>query len=239
MIVRVRAEPLRRSFLRVLADLLIFLGFAGVAAWIWGIADGALYQYTQRIQFESVAENKLPAEAIGNDPTPAPRMDIARLLAPALPKPDPFVLGRLEIPSVRLRVMVREGVDDASLRRAAGHLPASALPGEPGNVIFLGHRDTFFRPLRGIAQGDSIRVKTRNASFDYVVDSIQVVDPEQSLAFRGDPAAKSMTLITCFPFDYVGPAPRRFVVRARMSVSDLDPPVHSDIAKTKSPEKLQ
>ena len=77
--------------------------------------------------------------------------------------------------------MVREGVDAASLRKAAGHLPSSALPGETGNVVVLGHRDTFFRPLRGIAQGDPIRVRTRSGSFQYIVDSIQVVEPEQSL----------------------------------------------------------
>ena len=239
MIVRVHAEPLRRAFLRVLADLLIFLGVAGAAAWIWWVADGALYQYTQSIQFESAAENHLPIEAIPTDPVSAARIEMSRLLTPALPKPDPLVLGRLEIPSVRLSVMVREGVDEASLRRAAGHLPASAFPGNSGNVVLLGHRDTFFRPLRGIAQGDSIRVKTRTASFDYVVDSIQVVDPGKSLVFDHNTEAKSMTLITCFPFDYVGPAPRRFIVRARMSFSDLDPPVHSVITETNSPEKLK
>ena len=238
MIVRVRAEPLWKISVRVLADLLMFVGLAGMVVWIWWIADGAVYQYTQGIQFESAVEHKLP-QAIENDTAPAPRIQIARLLAPALPKPDPLVLGRLEIPSVHLSVMLREGVDEASLRRAAGHLPASALPGESGNVILLGHRDTFFRPLRGITQGDSLRVKTRTASFDYVVDSIQVVDPEQTLAFRDDPEAKSMTLITCFPFDYVGPAPRRFIVRARLRVSDLDSAVQSDITKSNSPEKLK
>ena len=82
--------------------------------------------------------------------------------------------------------MVREGVDAASLRKAAGHLPSSPLPGEPAMSCVLGHRDTFFRPLRGIAQGDPIRVKTRSGSFQYVVDSIQVVPPEQSLAFQED-----------------------------------------------------
>ena len=245
MMVKVRVEPLWKLFLRVLADLLLVLGLAGVLAWVWGISDGALYQYSQGVQFESAIEPQPGAslqpssEPAAVAPEPPRRMELARLIAPALPKPDPLLLGRLEVPSVHLNVLVREGVDEASLRKAAGHLPASALPGDRGNVVLLGHRDTFFRRLRGIAQGDSIRVKTRNGSFDYVVDSIQVVAPEQSLAFQEDPAAKSMTLITCFPFDFVGPAPRRFVVRARMAAPALDHSVHSDVMETSSVEKLQ
>ncbi len=238
MIVRVRAEPLWKISVRVLADLLIVVGVAGLLAWSWGLADGALYQYSQAVQFESVTAPAVSIEPTASIPAPAPRIAIRHLLAPALPKPDPLLLGRLEIPSVHLTVMVREGADEASLRKAAAHLPASALPGDSGNVVLLGHRDTFFRPLRGIAQGDSIRVKTRNGQFDYVVDSIQVVDPEQSLAFRDAPASKSLTLITCFPFDYVGPAPHRFVVRARMAGSDLDRPLHADRAESNSMEKL-
>ena len=132
--------------------------------------------------------------------------------------------------------MVREGVDTTSLRKAAGHLPSSALPGQAGNVVVLGHRDTFFRPLRGIAQGDPIRVKTTSGSFQYVVDLIQVVAPEHSLTFQENMPAKSLTLITCFPFDYVGPAPRRFVVRARMlsnlTSSEVDPSVHGNPAES-------
>jgi|SRR5690348_6115781 len=237
MIVRVRAEPLWKISVRVLADLLILLGVAGVIAWVWGLGEGALYQYSQAVHFESATAASVSVEPPRSDPAPIPGIAIPHLLASALPKPDPLVLGRLEIPSIHLTVMVREGADDASLRKAAGHLPSSALPGDMGNVVLLGHRDTFFRPLRGIAQGDPIRVKTRKGQFDYVVDSIQVVDPEQSLAFGDAPSSKSLTLITCFPFDYVGPAPRRFVVRARMAVPDLERFVQSD--RPGDLEKLQ
>jgi LPXTG-site transpeptidase (sortase) family protein len=215
-----------------------------VLVWLWGLSDGAVYQYAQGVRFSR--------EAGGGDfriagsagiPEVSPLPGVSRFLAPALPKRDPLLLGRLEIPSVQLTVMVREGVDTTSLRKAAGHLPSSALPGEPGNVVLLGHRDTFFRPLRGIAQGDPIRVKTRSGSFQYVVDSIQVVPPEQSLAFKEDMSAESMTLITCLPFDYVGPAPRRFVVRARMlsnmNSSKLDPSVHINSAESHPLEREQ
>ena len=243
MVVRVRFQPLWEFFLAVVADLLIFVGIGGMLVWLWGLSEGAVYQYTQDAHFSR--------EAAGGDfgiaGTPAvaeasPRSGVPAWIAPALPKRDPLLLGRIEIPSVQLTVMMREGVDESSLRKAAGHLPASALPGEAGNVVVLGHRDTFFRPLRGIAQGDPIRVKTRNGSFRYVVDLIQVVPPEQSLTFQEAMPAKSLTLITCFPFDYVGPAPRRFVVRARIRAdvnrSELDPPVHTTSVESSSLEKM-
>jgi sortase A len=229
MIVRVRLQPLWKLFVQVTADLLIFLGVAGVLVWIWGISDGVVYQYSQAAHFSREAG----AVRISENPAIPERW-----LAPVISGRDPLLLGRLEIPSIQLTVMVREGVDDASLRKAAGHLPASALPGEPGNVVLLGHRDTFFRPLRGIAQGDRIRVKTPGGSFEYVVDAIQVVAPEQSLALQ-DTSAKSITLITCFPFDYVGPAPRRFVVRASMAGPQLDLSVHGNLVETQSPETMQ
>jgi sortase A len=239
MLVRVRLQPVWKLFLRVTADLLVLVGVAGLLIWLWGLSDGVVYQYTQSVQFNKDAGSG-DAGIAGSPAIPevSPLPGVARWIGPALPQRDPLLLGRLEIPSIQLTVMMREGVDEASLRKAAGHLPSSALPGESGNVVVLGHRDTFFRPLRGIAQGDPIRVKTRSGFFDYVVDSIQVVPPEQSLAFDRDMATKSITLITCFPFDYVGPAPRRFVVRARMEVPDLDPSVHSNIAETRSLEKM-
>jgi sortase A len=242
MVVRVRLQPLWKLFLGVTADLLIFLGVAGALVWLWGISDGVVYQYAQDAHFSREASNDLGIAGSATPPATSPMPGLARWIAPALPRRDPLVLGRLEIPSIHLTVMVREGVDEASLRKAAGHLPGSALPGESGNVVLLGHRDTFFQPLRGIAQRDPIRVKTRSAWFDYIVDAIQVVAPEQSLAFA-ETSAKSITLITCFPFDYVGPAPRRFVVRARLlpktAASELDLSVHGNLVEARSPEGLQ
>jgi len=240
MVVRVRLQPLWKLFLGVVADLLIIGGVVGMLVWFWGLSDGAVYQYTQSAHFSretaggdvGIAGNTAVVEA-------SPRSGVSDWIAPVLPKRDPLLLGRIEIPSIQLTVMMREGVDTTSLRKAAGHLPSSALPGKEGNVVVLGHRDTFFRPLRGIAQGDPIRVKTRSGSFQYVVDSIQVVEPEQSLAFQEMMPAKSLTLITCFPFDHVGPAPRRFVVRARMAASEVDPALHRNTAETNSLERTQ
>jgi sortase A len=126
--------------------------------------------------------------------------------------------------------MVREGIDSGTLRKAVGHLPSSTLPGEAGNFVVLGHRDTFFRPLRDIAQGDEIRVQTAQGRFTYAVESIRVVPPDYLTLDSGTEAMS--TLITCFPFDYTGPAPRRFVVEARLVPTErMDLPLQSESAK--------
>jgi len=110
--------------------------------------------------------------------------------------------------------MVVQGDSPANLRRAVGHLSKSALPGEWGNVALAGHRDTFFRPLRNIRLGDEIRFTTSVRSFEYVVESIEVVAPTDIRVLETS-TGHELTLLTCFPFYYVGPAPKRFVVRAR------------------------
>jgi sortase A len=110
--------------------------------------------------------------------------------------------------------MVVQGDSPASLRRAVGHLSKSALPGEWGNVALAGHRDTFFRPLRDIRLGDEIRFTTSVRSFEYVVESIEVVAPTDIRVLEPS-TGHDLTLLTCFPFYYVGSAPKRFVVRAR------------------------
>jgi sortase A len=124
------------------------------------------------------------------------------------------VIGEIQVPRLGLNVMVVQGDSPANLRRAVGHLSKSALPGEWGNVALAGHRDTFFRPLRDIRLGDEIRFKTRQGSFDYLVESIEVVAPTDIRVLEST-TGHDLTLLTCFPFYYVGPAPKRFVVRAR------------------------
>jgi sortase A len=110
--------------------------------------------------------------------------------------------------------MVVEGESLANLRRAVGHISKSALPGEWGNVALAGHRDTFFRPLSDIRLGDEIRFQTPEYSFEYRVESIEVVAPDDLRVLQAS-VGHDLTFITCFPFHYVGPAPKRFVVRAR------------------------
>jgi sortase A len=124
------------------------------------------------------------------------------------------VIGEIQVPRLGLNAIVVQGNSPANLRRAVGHLSKSALPGEWGNVALAGHRDTFFRPLRDIRLGDEIRFKTRERSFEYRVDSIEVVAPTDIRVLESS-AGHDLTLLTCFPFHYVGPAPKRLVVRAR------------------------
>jgi sortase A len=124
------------------------------------------------------------------------------------------VIGQMQVPRLGLSVMVVQGDSPASLRHAVGHLPKSALPGEWGNVAVAGHRDTYFRPLRDIQLGDKIRFKTLEQNFEYVVESIEVVAPRDIQVLKVF-TGHDLTFITCFPFYYVGPAPKRFVVRAR------------------------
>jgi sortase A len=123
------------------------------------------------------------------------------------------VVGRLEIPRLSVSVMVVEGVDDTDLKRAVGHIPRTALPWQSGNVGLAGHRDTFFRPLRSIKQDDTITVTTLHREYRYRVVSTNVVSPKDVKVLY--PTGRdSLTLVTCFPFDYVGSAPKRFIVRA-------------------------
>ena len=110
--------------------------------------------------------------------------------------------------------MVMEGISARTLRLAVGHLPGTPLPGEPGNVGLSAHRDTFFRALRNIHRGDVITLSTPAGDLHgYLVESISVVSPGNTEildASRGP----GLNLITCYPFNYVGPAPKRFVVHA-------------------------
>jgi sortase A len=143
--------------------------------------------------------------------------------APRLaPKNAPAVaadglIGRVEIPRLLLSAVVIEGVDKTTLRRAVGHIPGTALPGEPGNVGLAGHRDTFFRPLKDLKLKDRIRFSTLGGNFNYEVESLRIVEPDNVgvLASSGE---NVLTLVTCYPFHYVGPAPQRWIVRARQVV---------------------
>jgi len=124
------------------------------------------------------------------------------------------VIGEIEVPRLGLQAIVVQGDSIANLRRAVGHISKSALPGEWGNVALAGHRDTFFRPLRDIRVGDEIRFKTPEQNFEYLVQSIEVVAPNDMQVLEPS-TGHDLTFITCFPFHFVGPAPKRFVVRAR------------------------
>jgi sortase A len=123
------------------------------------------------------------------------------------------IVGKLEIARSGISVMVLQGVEEGSLRLGAGHVPGTPLPPIDGNVAVAAHRDTFFRKLEGIRHGDHIQFSTRAGTFGYIVTYTEIVDPEdtQVIESRGVP---ELTLISCYPFYYVGAAPHRFIVHA-------------------------
>ena len=132
-------------------------------------------------------------------------------LPPALPATG--LIGRIEIPRLKLSALVIEGDDSRTLRRAVGHIAGSPLPGQQGNVALTGHRDTFFRPLRNIRREDTIIVTTLHGEFRYRVVSTKVVSPNDVAVL--DPSVNEiLTLVTCYPFYFVGAAPNRFIVLA-------------------------
>src|SRR6185503_4867321 len=122
--------------------------------------------------------------------------------------------------SRELRAIVAHGVDARTLRHAVGHVPGTALPGEPGNVALAGHRDRAFRRLDGVREGDHLRLVTLRGAYDYVVEGTEVVAPDRA-DLLGPSAQPTLTLVTCYPFSMVGPAPQRFVVHARQVTTSL------------------
>jgi LPXTG-site transpeptidase (sortase) family protein len=133
-------------------------------------------------------------------------------------KPAPSagkLIGRLEAPSVKMSTAVLEGSDDATLSRGAGHIEDTPYPGEAGNVGIAGHRDTVFRPLRNIHVGDALDLTTTDRVYRYKISKTLIVGPDDVYVL--DPTkSPTLTLVTCYPFEYVGHAPRRFIVQAEL-----------------------
>ena len=140
----------------------------------------------------------------------------AKLLSPPAIPPAAAasgLIGRIEIARLGLSVMVIEGADGKTLRRAAGHVPGTALSGQPGNVGITAHRDTFFRPLRNIRMDDVITLTMLQGEYRYRVVSTKIVSP-QDVEVLDSTGGEVLTLVTCYPFYFVGAAPNRFIVRA-------------------------
>jgi sortase A len=127
------------------------------------------------------------------------------------------LIGRIEIPRLLLSAVVVEGTGKTILRRAVEHIPGTVLPGEPGNVGLAGHRDTFFRPLKDLKIKDEIQLSTPKGNFKYEVESLRVVEPD-NVGVLAPSGHNVLTLVTCYPFYYVGPAPQRWIVRAKQVV---------------------
>jgi sortase A len=175
----------------LIAGGLISLAKVGLDA-----ARAAVYQRQYRSALHEAAQSQ-PSLVAGTAASPSPGQPI----------------GWLEIPRIRVSAAVVHGDSEALLKTAIGHLPNTPLPWSGGNSALAGHRDTFFRPLRDVRLGDTVRLKTPAGQLEYRVRETFIVDPEDVWVLESTPAPM-LTLITCFPFDFVGKAPRRFIVRA-------------------------
>jgi len=124
-------------------------------------------------------------------------------------------VARLQAPTIRLSATVLEGTDDATLNRAAGHIEDTPLPGQAGNAGIAGHRDRHFRPLRNVHVGDPIDVTTDAGVFHYRVSRTLIVGPQDVQVLDPTPRP-TLTLVTCYPFEFIGHAPKRFIVQAEL-----------------------
>ena len=132
-------------------------------------------------------------------------------------------VARLEAPTVQMRATVLEGSDDRTLDRGAGHIEDTPLPGQPGNIGIAGHRDTIFRPLKRIQVGDPLNLTTRDRVYHFTITSTTIVGPKDVHVL--DPTDEpTLTLVTCYPFEFIGHAPRRFIVQARLEREELRSP---------------
>jgi sortase A len=147
--------------------------------------------------------------------TETPANTLPRPAAP-LTLPTRALVGRIEVPRLQLSALAREGVDVRTLRGSVGHVPGTAMPGAPGNAAFAAHRDTFFRPLAGVRKGDTVVVTTPNGVHRYTVVGTKVVQPSDVSVLRSG-SRSQLTLVTCYPFDFVGSAPQRFIVQAELA----------------------
>lgn len=123
------------------------------------------------------------------------------------------ILGRIEIPRLGMKVAILEGTTSQILQLGVGHIAGTALPGELGNIAIAGHRDTFFRALKDIRTHDEIQIQTATDLSRYEVDGVEIVDPA-NIAVLAPSSDSALTLVTCYPFHFIGAAPKRFVVHA-------------------------
>ena len=181
---------------------ILLLGYCGFA-----LADSWVFQRRESRELDRLMRDR----HVASQGTAQTESSTAPKSAPAAAD---GLIGRIEIPRLLLSVVVMEGIGRTTLRRGIGHIPGTALPGQPGNVGLAGHRDTFFRALKDLRVNDEIRFSTPRGDFRYEVESLRIVDPDDTgaLAASGE---NVLTLVTCYPFYYVGPAPKRWIVRAR------------------------
>ncbi|NOT35323.1 MAG: class D sortase [Candidatus Eisenbacteria bacterium] len=190
---------------------LFIVGFVLLAVWFKGQSDTAAFQRRESRALDAAIGRAGAQDAVV-------RGSESRVRARNASSRTRRVIGRIEIPRLGISAMIGQGIEPRILELAVGHVETTAQPGEPGNVGLAGHRDSFFRGLGNIRERDVIRIVTARGTFRYRVQWGAVVEPGRVDVFDST-ATPSVTLVTCYPFDAIGPSPQRFVVRA----TQIDP----------------
>jgi sortase A len=205
MIVRICRPRRARSKSWLLAQRLLLLG--GLVA-----LGFVAYSYVARTVYQAYQSWKFDRALASS--VEQPQTHVALPLGPGHATAD-GVIGRISIPRLKINAVVKDGVSDRMLGLAVGHIRSTALPGSPGNVGLAAHRDTLFRNLKDVRQDDEITLTTLQGTYLYRVVWFKVVSPAQISVLASTAGEETLTLVTCYPFYFVGHAPKRFVVRAR------------------------
>lgn len=191
--------PMRRRWLLRWGQRLLFITGSLALAYVgFTLLDARLYQVSAKRSLE----RQIRQEKEQQEPQPKP----------AVKRGD--VLGRVDIPRLGISVAVLQGTSSRMLRLGVGHIEGTPLPGRTGNTGIAGHRDTFFRELKDIHKNDEIQLQTATELLHFEVDWVKVVDPDDITVLEPSTFGSTLTLVTCYPFYFVGSAPKRFVVRA-------------------------
>ena len=191
---------------RWLERLLVLTGVICLGYFLYTYAEARLYQAFEDEQLDAILRSGTAGDGDAARGAPTPRRR---------PPAQGSAIGRIEIPRLRVSAVIRAGTDARTLQLAVGYIPGTALPGEKGNMGLAGHRDTFFRKLRDINPDDEIRVTTKDGVFRYYVQRTSIVQPNDVWVLNAT-SYPALTLVTCYPFTYVGSAPQRFIVRAAL-----------------------
>jgi sortase A len=193
--------------MRWCSSALLILSAILLGYWAIVTLDRWRYQRAAESDFRLMENAAAASVDRGGRPIPTEAAKSRALISSGKP------FGRVEIPRLGIGVAISQGIDSRTLRRTVGHIPTTPFPGEAGNIGLAGHRDSFFRNLKDAQVGDSIRVTTPDGVFEYQIDSLLIVAPDRLDVLRSTQRPE-LTLVTCYPFYYVGRAPKRFIVRA-------------------------
>lgn len=189
-------------FLNYSRNFFLIIGILMLGYYVYVWLDASIYQSYQSQKFQKALQNRSESPSNGFAKMPPIENSI-----------DGILLGRIEIYSIGISAMILEGSEESSLQRGVGHIIGTSLLCQKGNIVLSAHRDTFFKPLSNIKPNDEIILTTLKGYCRYQVDSIRVVEPD-NIDVINDTGEDILTLITCYPFNYIGNAPQRFIVRA-------------------------